>query len=169
MTGDEMERAIEFLLKSQANFETRFDETNRRWDKRLEESALQAEASKKRFEAQEEASKKRFEAHEEASKKRFEAEEEASKKRFEERTKEIDRQIAHTNMVVEALAETQNEFSETVLGFINSQSTLNASFQKQIDALTRAQQLTEQEILNLTRTVNNFINFSSGNGRSPRE
>ena len=158
MTGDELQRAIEFLLKSQANFETRFDETNRRWDKRLEESALHAEASNKRFEAQAAASKKWFEAQAAAS-----------KKRFEERTKEIDRQIAHTNKVVEALAETQNEFSETILGFINSQSTLNASFQKQIDALTKAQQRTEREILKLTKTVNNFINFSSGNGNSPRE
>ena len=135
MTGDEMQRAIEFILKNQANYESRFG-------------------------------------------------------RIEMQAEETNRQIAQTNQVVEALAETQTEFTQTVLGFITSQNALNDSFQKandsfqkasdafqkkndtfqeKLDALARAHQETEQAIADLTRTVNNFINFSSGNGNSHRE
>lgn len=125
MTGDEMQTAIEFLLKNQANFETQIEESNRR---------------------------------------------------FEMQTEETNRQIAQINHVVESLADTQTAFTQTVIGFVTSQNELNDSFQrwndafqKKLDALAQAQQLTEQEILELTKTVNNIIDFSSGNGNSPRE
>jgi len=44
MTGEEMERAIEFLLQSQANFETRmaaFEEQQRRTDEQIAETGRQ--------------------------------------------------------------------------------------------------------------------------------
>ena len=91
MTGDDMQRAIEFLLKNQANFETRFEETNRQWKTRFEES----------------------------------------NRRFEMQTEETNRQISHTNQAVEALADTQTAFTQTVIGFVTTQNELNASFQEE--------------------------------------
>lgn len=114
MTGDEMQRAIEFLLKNQANFETRFE-------------------------------------------------------RFEMQAEETNRQIAQTNQVVEALAETQTVFAQTVIGYVTAQNDLNASVDKKLAELAEAQQRTQREISDLAKAVNNFINFSSGNGNTPRE
>jgi lipid A disaccharide synthetase len=53
MTGEEMERAIDFLLKSQANLEARIEEVDQRLGARIEEVnrnlSAQMEASRKLF------------------------------------------------------------------------------------------------------------------------
>jgi peptide subunit release factor 1 (eRF1) len=127
MTGDEMQRAIEFLLRNQANFETHFEESNSQWKGRLERS----------------------------------------NRRFDMHAEETNRQIARTSQVVEALAETQSGFTQTVLRFISLQSESNASVQQTFDALANAQQRTQQEISELTKIVNTLIQFSTGSRNSP--
>ena len=104
VTADEMQRAIEFLINNQANFEEQNAESNRRCDTRFEET---------------------------------------------------NRQITQTNQVVEALADIQAVFAQTVIGYVASQNDLNTSVQKQISDLTKA--------------VDNFLRFSTGNGNSPPE
>ncbi len=73
MTSEEMERAIEFLLKSQATFEARLEETNK--------------------------------------------------------------QIAQTNHIVLLLAETQNEFTEAVSRFMETQNRINARTDERVNVL----------------------------------
>ena len=85
MTGEEMERAIDFLLKSQANLEQRIEQVNSNLGARIEEVAAQ---------------------------------------------------VRETNVLVGHLAETQNQFIETVTRTFEEQAELNrrqAEFNRRTD------------------------------------
>lgn len=102
MTSDEMERGIEFLLKSQANFEIRLEEMNRRFE-------------------------------------------------------ETNRQIAQTNQLINIMAETQNEFTQAVTRFMQTQDKINAR-------LTEATTHHDERVNVLVETVERLINQRGNEG-----
>ncbi len=67
MTGDEFERAIDFLLKSQANLEARIEEVDQRLGARIEEVdrrlGARLEETDRRLSAQIEESRKLFDEY----------------------------------------------------------------------------------------------------------
>ena len=123
-----MQRAIEFLLKNQANSESRVEESNRR----IDEVMRQVEETNRQID-------------------------------------ETNKQLAQTNQMVEALAETQAAFTQSVLTFITKQVEFNTWIQRRFEELAEAQLRTQQEVSDLTKAVTNLIRFSSGNGNTPRE
>jgi DNA anti-recombination protein RmuC len=84
VTGEEMERAIDFLLKSQANLEQRIEQVNSNLGARIEEVAAQ---------------------------------------------------VRETNVLVGHLADTQNQFIETVTRTFEEQAEFNRSTDERINAL----------------------------------
>lgn len=166
MTGDEMQIAIEFLLKSQTNFETRFDESDRQWNTRFEESNRQLNAlfedSHKQWKTEFEETKKQWRTQLEDSNKQWIT-------RFELEKEETNRRIAQTNQVVEALADTQADFTQTMLRFITLQTEFNTWTRQKLSELDEGLKRTQQEISDLTKAINNFMKFSSGNGNLPPE
>lgn len=184
MTGDEMQRAIEFLLNNQANFEERTAETIRRWDSLIEELSRgwdsRFEESIRRWDSLLEELNRHWETRFEELNRHWDTRFEELNRQWDTRFEEVNRQwdtrfevingqITQTNQVVGALADTQNSFTQTVIGFVNSQNKFNTSFLTGLAELAEAQQRTEHEISDLAGVVNNFISFSSGNGDSPRE
>lgn len=107
MTNEEVERAIEFLLKNQANFDSRLEQTNQ--------------------------------------------------------------QLTETNRQLALYTETQSEFMQTVLRYMDFQNNQNTEFRQAIRELANAQQQTQQEISDLAKIVNNLVNFSAGNGNKGQE
>jgi DNA anti-recombination protein RmuC len=87
VTGEEMERAIDFLLKSQANLEQRIEQVN---------SNLSA------------------------------------------RIAEVTAQVGETNLIVGQIAETQNQFIETVTRTFEEQAEFNRRTDVRINALVGA-------------------------------
>ena len=113
MTGEEMERAIEVLLKSQANFEVRLEQTNQQ----LERTSRQGE--------------------------------------------ETDRRLS-------ILAETQSEFIQTMLRHVEAQAEIKADVRRTMKELAEAQRQTQQDLSELTKTVNGLVKTVYGNGNPPQ-
>jgi hypothetical protein len=184
MTGDEMQRAIEFLLRTQANFETRFEESNQNWNMRFEESnqnwnsrfdqtnqRLEAlfEKSNQRVNTLFELANQRWDSRFEQSNQRWDSRLEESNRLCDTRFEETNRQIARTNHQLESLAETQAEFTKSMLRFITLQTEFNTWVKQKLGELTSALQRIQEEISDLTKSINSFMKFSSGNGGSPQE
>ena len=149
MTGEEMERAIEFLLKSQANFEGRLNETNQqiaRTDRQLE---IFAETQSEFIQAMLRFTESQDMLNENMRKRQVELVE--AQQRTEQRISELVESQQRTDQRISELAESQQRTDQ------------------RMSELAESQQRTHQEISELTKAVNNLIKFSSGNGSSRQE
>ncbi|HKR01075.1 MAG TPA: hypothetical protein VJT09_10400 [Pyrinomonadaceae bacterium] len=170
MNNDEIQSAIEFLLKNQASFEVQLEKTNRQMEQtnqqiaRTDEQLARTDEQLARTDAQ------------------------------LARTNE---QLAQTDLRVSFLAETQTEFIQAMLGHVEAQREINAdvrqmmrelaqarqstqqetsglaqaqqSTQQQISELAQVQQSTQRDISELTKIVGGLVKTVYGNGSSTQE
>ena len=137
MTGDEMQSAIEFLLRNQANFEVQLEKTNQqlaRTDKQLARTDEQLARTNEQL------------------------------ARTDGQLARTDQQLELTNQRVSMLADTQTEFIRAMLQHVEAQGEINASVRRTMKELAQSQQETQREISDLTRIVGGLVNVVYKNG-----
>lgn len=140
MNNDEIQNAIEFLLKHQANFEVQLENTNQqiaRTQQQIEKTDRQLERTDQQLE------------------------------QTDRQLEQTDRQLEQTNQRVSVLAETQTEFLQTVLRHVEDQREINADVRRTMRELAQAQQVTHQDISELTRTVDTLVKTIYRDGNPP--
>lgn len=136
MTNDEMQNAIEFLLKNQASFEVQLEKTNRQieqTEKQIERTQNQIEQTQNQIEQ----TQKQLE-------------------RTDQQLAQTNQQLELTGQRVSLLAETQTEFIRTMTQHVEAQAGINADF-RTMRQLARAQS-------NLTKTVDSLVKTVYKNG-----
>jgi chromosome segregation ATPase len=177
MTGEEMERAIEFLLQRQASSEARQEKTDEQIAQTNRQLEIYAETQSEflqtvlRFvESQDVINAK--------ARQRFDGLAEAQQ-RTEQRFSDLAEAQQHTEQRFSDLAEVQQRTEQRFSDLAEVQQRTEQRFSdlaevqqrtdQKISDLTEVQQRTQQEISELTRAVNNLLKFSSGNGNSRQE
>ena len=108
MTGEEMERAIDFLLKSQANLEARIEQVNANLGARIDETDRQiAETTRQLGETNRQLG-------------------------------ETNRQLAETNKQLKEFASMQTTFIQVVTRTFEAQDTINKRTDEKLNALIDA-------------------------------
>lgn len=131
MTNEEMERAIDFLLKSQANYEAR-----------LKRQLEQQEAERARREA-ERAQREAEQAQYEAQRKAEQVQRDA---RFDKRFELTNQQIAETEKKLSMVADTLNDFIRVVTHTFDEQARINKSVAESLKRLAESQAHTDRRL-----------------------
>lgn len=112
MTGEEMERAIDFLLKSQANLEARIEQVNTNLSARIEDTSRQlAETDRQVAETNKQLAE------------------------TDKQVAETDRRLAKTNMLLGEYASTQTSFIQVVTRTFDTQAAINRRTDERLNAL----------------------------------
>ena len=156
MTGEEMERAIDFLLKNQANFDARAEKT----DQQIEQTRQQIEQTRQQIEQTNQQI--------EQTNQQIEQTNQIVKSLGETQTEFMQTMLHHVEAQGQINADTRQGMSEirqTIRELVQAQQRT----QQDISNLAEAQHRTQQDISDLTKVVGNLIKFSSGNGNPPQE
>ncbi len=188
MTGEEMERAIEFLLKNQASYEARSEKTELQLAQigvRVEQLTGMVEQLTGTVERLSGTVGQLIGTVEQLSGtvgqlsstvgqvsgtvgQVSETVEQLSGT-VEQLSGTVEQMSVRVEKQIASMAESHTEFMHTMLGYVEAQGQTNADMRQSIRELSQAQQRTQQEISDLTKVVSNLIKFSSGNGNPPQE
>lgn len=142
MTNEEMQSAIEFLLKSQANFEVQLEKTNRQ----LVQTGQQLEQTNQQL-----------------------AQTNQQVEQTNQQLEQTNQQLEQTNYQLSMFADTQTEFIRTMLQNVEAQSEINADVRRTMKELAEAQRQTQRDVSELTRIVGGLVETVYGNGNQTRE
>jgi chromosome segregation ATPase len=126
MNSDEMQNAIEFLLKNQANFEVQLEKTNRQ----IEQTQRQVEQTEKQLERTNQ-----------------------QLAQTDQQLERTDQQVMLTSQRVSLLAETQTEFIQAMTGHVGAQAEINADLRRTMRQLAQAQSDLTKTVDGLVKTV----------------
>lgn len=157
MTGDEVERSIEFLLKNQATVETQIERTSR-----------QIEETNKRLDMYMGENNKRLEetnTHIEETNKRLDIYAETQTEFIQVVTRHIEAQGEINASIRETVSEIKTSMRDAVLGINTSMREGVTVINTSISELAAAQMRTDARLDRLAETVERFIT-EGRNGKS---